>query len=175
MKVPVLYRARRAFFILAAALIVILWCSFSVGQKDLPLPGRIAATILVTVGLMAVPAWLYEMMYLKKRYRPERGLRTEQEDAQIRETLSRMQTLINAIVMFQRDCGTQPSNSEGLRSLMGNPGIQKWRGPYLAKNAPIVDAWGTPFHYHSQDSDSFSLVSAGPGRVLGDGDDIKIS
>jgi general secretion pathway protein G len=52
-----------------------------------------------------------------------------------------------ALQLFSLDVGRLPLSSEGLESLVQNPGnINSWKGPYLKKAAP-KDPWGKPYAY----------------------------
>ena len=175
MRRSIVRSARWVFFILAAGLAAIIWCAFSVIDNPLPVSDRIVLTVLITMGAVAAPAFVYEAIWLHERYRQDRGLHTEEETAQIRETLSRMQSILFAIVQFQLDCGRCPTDSEGVVSLVSNPGIAHWNGPYMGGDIPIVDAWGNPFYYKAKDAENFSLISPGPGQILGDSDDIRLA
>ena len=46
------------------------------------------------------------------------------------------------------DTGRYPSAQEGLRALLTNPGsLRGWNGPYVKKEAELLDPWGNPYHY----------------------------
>ena len=82
-------------------------------------------------------------------------------------------TIALALDTFETDNDRYPTTSEGLQSLVTNPGsLTEWKGPYLKKIPP--DPWGEAYSYkspgtHNQDYD---LSSAGPDMIEGDNDDI---
>jgi general secretion pathway protein G len=82
-------------------------------------------------------------------------------------------TIALALDTFETDNDRYPTTSEGLQSLITNPGsLPGWKGPYL-KKIPR-DPWGEIYAYkspgtHNQDYD---LSSAGPDMIEGDTDDI---
>lgn len=51
-----------------------------------------------------------------------------------------------AAELFKLDVGRFPTNNEGLRVLVVNPGIAGWNGPYLRRGLPD-DPWGHPYRY----------------------------
>ena len=72
------------------------------------------------------------------------------------------------------DTGRYPTTQEGLHTLLVNPGLEKWDGPYLKKEIP-VDPWGKPYHYENPGSHGeYDLFSYGrddaPGGEGGDAD-----
>lgn len=77
---------------------------------------------------------------------------------------------------FRLDVGRYPTTQEGLNSLVTNPGIEKWNGPYLKKGiAP--DPWGNPYIYLCPGTHGeYDLLSYGrDGKVGGDGEDQDIA
>ena len=76
---------------------------------------------------------------------------------------------------FRLDVGRLPTTQEGLNSLMVDPGIEKWDGPYLKKEMPN-DPWGKPFHYLAPGAHGeYDLFSYGrDGAAGGDGEDQDI-
>lgn len=77
-----------------------------------------------------------------------------------------------ALQLFSFDVGRYPNSSEGLSSLVRNPGIDAWRGPYLSKDLP-KDPWGREYGYRSpgQHGD-FDIFSLGADGSEGNEDDI---
>jgi general secretion pathway protein G len=64
---------------------------------------------------------------------------------------------------FQVDCGRLPTNQEGLRALVQQPGDtgDNWQGPYV-KQKDILDPWGSEIQYrapgrYNEDFDLFTL------------------
>jgi general secretion pathway protein G len=83
-----------------------------------------------------------------------------------------------ALQAYRIDMGRFPSEGEGLRALVTQPGNDpRWRGPYL-KDAVPPDPWGTAYQYRmpSTRGKDFDLTSLGRDRAAGGtGDDADIT
>ena len=81
-----------------------------------------------------------------------------------------------ALDAFEIDCGRYPTNEEGLRALVEQPGdLSDWKGPYLKKSHVPVDPWKTPYQYRfpgQHNQRGYDLYSCGPDTQTGGGDDI---
>lgn len=78
-----------------------------------------------------------------------------------------------ALDLFEQDMGRYPTEEEGLKALIENPGSSRWNGPYL-KGELVPDPWGNPYVY-SRDPENprlYTLRSAGPDGQIGTEDDI---
>ena len=100
------------------------------------------------------------------------GNRTEQaRDAAAKTDIQAIDTAIEA---FQVDCQRYPTNEEGLSALITAPsGVQdKWKGPYLKRNAIPMDPWNNQYVYRypgTHNTSSYDLLSMGAdGREGGD-------
>lgn len=83
-----------------------------------------------------------------------------------------------ALRLYYLDNDTYSTTEQGLAALVTQPGGEpvaaNWKGPYLEHNLPN-DPWGNPYVYTSpgaQNPDSFDILSYGPDRKEGGGDDI---
>jgi general secretion pathway protein G len=75
--------------------------------------------------------------------------------------------------LYALDVGNYPDTSQGLDSLIRNPGIDAWNGPYLKKDQVPKDPWGRPYVYRCPGMHAeFDLFSVGPDGVDGGDDDI---
>lgn len=74
-----------------------------------------------------------------------------------------------ALDEFQRHCGRYPTTSEGLPSLVHNPRVAGWQGPYVLELRP--DPWGRAFHF-SNNGTRFRLYSSGMDGLDGTEDDV---
>ena len=85
---------------------------------------------------------------------------------------AQIELLGQALDQFRLDTGRYPSTQEGLSSLMVNPGIEKWEGPYLKKELPN-DPWGKPYNYQYPGTHGeYDLFSYGrEGALGGEGED----
>lgn len=67
-----------------------------------------------------------------------------------------------AVDLFKLDVGRYPNSGEGLGSLVTNPGVRGWNGPYLRSGVPD-DPWGNPYRYdapgRNAEIDIYSLGS----------------
>lgn len=81
-----------------------------------------------------------------------------------------------ALDLFHLDVGRYPTDEEGLKALMENPGsLPGWGGPYLDKAVP-KDPWGRDYHYKCPGEhgpyDLFSLGADGAQGGEGENQDI---
>ena len=78
-----------------------------------------------------------------------------------------------ALDLFEHDCGRYPSNDEGLSSLVIDPDISGWRGPYV-KGSLNRDPWDNHYSYslNAEDSRRYILSSNGPDGESGTEDDL---
>ena len=94
-------------------------------------------------------------------------------------------SLCTALDMFELDTGFYPTEAQGLTSLLKNPSVAGWQGPYI-KLAPdqwyaahmrinadglLVDTWGTPFRYRLIKR-NYKVDSAGADGKFDTDDDI---
>jgi general secretion pathway protein G len=77
-----------------------------------------------------------------------------------------------ALDQLRLDVGRYPTTQEGLTSLVTNPGIENWEGPYLTKGLPN-DPWGKSYHYQSPGTHGeYDMYSYGrDGAQGGEGED----
>ena len=78
-----------------------------------------------------------------------------------------------ALDLFETDVGRYPTEEEGLKALVENPGVNGWKDPYL-RGGLKNDPWGTPYSY-SRDPEypeRYILRSAGPDEQMDTEDDI---
>ena len=81
-----------------------------------------------------------------------------------------------ALDQFRLDVGRYPTTQESLNSLMVNPGVENWEGPYLKKALPL-DPWGKPYNYQCPGTHGeYDLFSYGrDGSPGGDGEDKDVA
>lgn len=83
-----------------------------------------------------------------------------------------LDTVAAAVELFRSDVGRYPSTTEGLKSLIADPGAAEgWTGPYLKDIKALNDPWNRPLIY-TPDTDglSFYVESQGAdGKVGGSG------
>ncbi|GBE34839.1 type II secretion system protein G precursor [bacterium BMS3Bbin06] len=87
---------------------------------------------------------------------------------------AQIELLGQALDQFRLDTGRYPTTSEGLESLLKDPGIEGWDGPYLRKNLIPKDPWGRPYEYRSPGSHGeYDLYSYGSDGTPGGKDEKK--
>ncbi|HIJ59972.1 MAG TPA: type II secretion system major pseudopilin GspG [Nitrospirae bacterium] len=81
-----------------------------------------------------------------------------------------------ALDHYRLDTGSYPTNEQGLNSLVTNPGVEKWQGPYLKKGLPL-DPWGKAYIYQYPGTHGdYDLYSYGrDGKPGGDDEDADVS
>ena len=88
-----------------------------------------------------------------------------------------IEMLSTAIKAFKKDVGRYPTNSEEFDVLVTPPaaGVGKRQGPYVQR-IPISDPWGRPYVRRpprTAGGSDFDVISYGPDKTLGGGDDIS--
>lgn len=76
-----------------------------------------------------------------------------------------VQSLGTSLDLFLLDVGRYPTDQEGLQALVTPPpGLNRWHGPYVTKQASLIDPWGRPYVYHQpgQQGGDYDLYSLGP-------------
>lgn len=86
-------------------------------------------------------------------------------------TMANLSTLEIGIDEYKMHTGKYPDPEIGLISLIEDPGVEKWAGPYLYKAKISKDAWGNDFIYRLENGVP-TIRSAGPDRKAGTKDDI---
>ena len=79
---------------------------------------------------------------------------------------------------FKLDTGAYPTSAQNLDSLVRNPGLDKWAGPYLKKNAVPKDPWGNPYQYAccpGQHGDYDLWTYGGDNAPGGDGENADVT
>ena len=81
-----------------------------------------------------------------------------------------------ALDALRLDVGRYPTTQEGLNSLVINPGVENWDGPYV-KTGTITDPWKRPYQYQQPGTHGeFDLFSYGrDGNPGGEGEDKDIT
>lgn len=95
--------------------------------------------LLVVLAILALLAGLVGPRVLNQLS----GAKSDTAKVQIRD-------LEQAAEMFKLDTGRFPSNDEGLRALVQNPGnLPGWNGPYLRRSEVPMDPWNHPYRYRN--------------------------
>ncbi|MDV6331315.1 type II secretion system major pseudopilin GspG [Asticcacaulis sp. 201] len=80
------------------------------------------------------------------------------------------------LTMFKEDIGRFPTEAEGLKALVEDPGLPGWVGPYLKTDKSINDPWNHKLVYKVDDNDQATLTSLGAdGKAGGKGVDQDIT
>ncbi len=91
----------------------------------------------------------------------------------VSRTMKSVDALAQALARYRHDTGCYPSPEDGLVSLVRDPGVAGWGGPYV--NQIRNDIWSKPYVYMPPaDSSTFPvLYSCGPDRLPETDDDIR--
>lgn len=99
-------------------------------------------------------------------------------EARIAAVQQQIQNFETALNLYYLDNDTYPTTEQGLEALISEPGTEplpaNWKGPYLERGLP-KDPWGNDYIYASpgeHNPDRFDILSYGPDRKEGGGDDI---
>jgi len=86
-------------------------------------------------------------------------------------------SFMSALISYNGDTGTFPTNDQGLQALRVRPeNVANWGGPYLMKDVP-VDPWNHPYvyKYPGEHGDTPDIISYGAdGQPGGEGDNADI-
>lgn len=99
----------------------------------------------------------------------------DQDEARTAAAYGDISFLSSAIQEYHHDCGSYPTQSEGLSALFLRPSSgKKWKGPYILKNVP-KDPWGNRYVYLVS-AGKFLIKSYGAdGTPGGDGENADIT
>jgi hypothetical protein len=75
------------------------------------------------------------------------------------------------LLNYAHDCGSFPSQEQGLGVLLANPGIAGWKGPYVSSDE-LIDNWGYQLKFRVI-GDRVDVWSVGPDAIDGTDDDIR--
>lgn len=92
-------------------------------------------------------------------------------------TRQRLAEVAEAAAAYKKDVGHYPTEEEGLRALVVDPGDgAKWFGPYLresyVESGAVVDVAGRPLRYRVSD-EGHVIIAVGEDGELGTGDDAE--
>jgi general secretion pathway protein G len=97
------------------------------------------------------------------------------EQAKVTAAKTDISSLQVALDAFEVDCGRYPTNEEGLKAMVEQPGnAPDWHGPYISRGVP-KDPWGNPYVYRQpgqHNTQGYDLCSFGPDGQEGTADDI---
>jgi general secretion pathway protein G len=100
-----------------------------------------------------------------------------QEEARVTAAHADIKAYSLALDLFELDNGFFPKSEQGLDALvdLGKSGSDAttWKGPYI--QSVKSDPWGTPYVYrypNPTNPRSYQIISYGPNKVEGGGDDI---
>jgi general secretion pathway protein G len=94
-------------------------------------------------------------------------------------TGQRLAEVAEAAAAYKRDVGRYPTEEEGLRALVVEPGDgAKWFGPYLresyVESGAVVDVAGRPLRYRVSD-EGHVIIAVGEDGEEGTADDVGLS
>ena len=86
-----------------------------------------------------------------------------------------LDTTTTSLEMFKDDIGRYPTQTEGLKALVSDPGTEGWLGPYLKSDKALNDPWGHPILYTATaDGASVTMLGA-DGKAGGKGVDQDVT
>lgn len=100
----------------------------------------------------------------------------EKAGAKTKQATAELVQIADALAKFESDTGRFPTTEEGLKSLISNPLIPGWRGPYVKS---FADPWGNPYRYqcpykvYGPHYDMWTLGSDNREGGTGDAKDIE--
>ena len=98
--------------------------------------------------------------------------------SQVKTTQAQIELLSTSLMQYRISNGRYPNAEEGLKSLIENPGLPSWSGPYLQKKKLPKDGWGAQFHYQippERGGLDYDLYSFGAdGRDGGEGENAVV-
>lgn len=92
-------------------------------------------------------------------------------------TKLQIEDLAATLDLYRLELGRYPTESEGLKALVENPGnMPNWNGPYLKKNELPKDPWGFDYQYRFPgEHGSYDIWSLGAdNREGGEGENADI-
>lgn len=124
--------------------------------------GRPFRIVLILVVLLIIGSALLR----RATYRP-----SVTDSYNLRLAKRNLKTLRIALDQLRLHCERFPSIEEGLVSLVHDPGMKGWNGPYIFELKP--DPWGCSFKYVNN-AERILLYSTGPDGIDGSADDIRL-
>ena len=79
--------------------------------------------------------------------------------------------LATALGRYRFHVGAYPTEAQGLKALIEDPGEKGWLGPYIVQLKR--DPWGTPYRYAVKPDGSPDVLTAGPDLKPGTPDDLR--
>lgn len=95
--------------------------------------------------------------------------------ARAKTAVLQLDTTATSLDMFKDDVGRFPTEQEGLKALVTDPGIDGWTGPYLKSDKSLNDPWGHPIIYSVNDGVATVTILGADGKAGGTGADKDIS
>ena len=97
--------------------------------------------------------------------------------ARAKTAVLQIESTATSLSLFKDDIGRFPTQEEGLKALVANPGsVQGWLGPYLKSDKALNDPWGHPLVYAAAADGSVTVTSLGADdKPGGTGVDADIS
>ncbi len=119
--------------------------------------------VLIWIGLSgSLLAWHEHQVYLRTVVAPTQFTRHV-----ISQTYE-------ALTSFSKDCGTFPSETQGLNALSVDPGLKEWDGPYISESRYLDDVWQHRLQYALRGADPL-VWSCGPDGISGTKDDVTVA
>ncbi|WP_312165810.1 type II secretion system major pseudopilin GspG [Phenylobacterium sp.] len=85
-----------------------------------------------------------------------------------------LETVASSVELFRSDVGRYPTETEGLRALLADPGgVEGWLGPYLKDEKNLNDPWSRPiiYRYNAENLTFYVETRGRDGKEGGGGAD----
>ncbi len=86
-----------------------------------------------------------------------------------------LDTTTTSLEMFKDDIGRYPTQAEGLKALVADPGAEGWLGPYLKSDKALNDPWGHPIIYAATAEGASVTMLGADGKTGGKGVDQDVT
>jgi general secretion pathway protein G len=138
--------------------------SFVLAPEVKPVRRKVTVTVAFVIWLLVsgfLLSWHEFQVYT--RFTAARNLQARHRIRECYESLTK----------YMRDCGSFPSDEQGLGALRVNPGLVQWKGPYIPDKEFLTDVWSHQLQYHLRNNEPV-VWSCGKDTISGTKDDIKM-
>ncbi len=95
--------------------------------------------------------------------------------ARVKTAGLQLDTTAASLAMFKDDTGRLPTQTEGLKALVTDPGVEGWLGPYLKSDKALNDPWNHPIIYTPSGDSAVVTMLGADGKAGGKGGDVDLT